>query len=280
MLNIRYQCGKPIAYIRGGELDGEILYIANEYDELIKTSENSDSYEDSDEGDGYVEHLRLHENGGGVFEPIPNPDGREVNYIAGKSGSGKSTYASFLISKYLNMNPDKPIYLFSMVDKDPAFSKYERKIIRIPIDDNLVDNPINLQKQVQNGAVIIFDDINPATITDKNLKKELDKLKISILEYGRKNNIDLIYTSHLINPNEQGFGRIIMNELHNLIIFKNGSSHHQQLYALTKHFGYSKADANKILKLNSRWILISNNNPEYILTERECIASKALKNIK
>lgn len=308
MLNTTKECGKPIAYIRGGILDGEILHIAND-DEVKKykddeqsyeneseasdDSEYSDSEESSEESEsseedkeptnkndiGFTKYLSL-EKYGGIFEPIPDQSTREINYIAGKSGSGKSSYAGMLINKYLTLNPGKPIYVFSMKDKDPALDKF--KIYRIPINNDLVDNPIDLQKEIptKTGAVILFDDVNPDTIRDTKLKKELDMLKINILEYGRSNNIDLIYTSHLINPTQHNFGRIIMNELHNLITFKNGCSHHQRTYALTNHLGYSKKDSEKISNINSRWTLVSNTYPEYILTEKKCIISGAVKDLK
>lgn len=286
MLNLNK--GKPIAYIRGDQYDGEILHIddnennsKNEtesssyssYENSNEDNEDNEDSEDSEEGVYFGEHVKLKHCG--RFEPIPEMV-REVNYICGKSGSGKSTMAAMIADKYKRLKPNRPIYLFSVFDKDPALDYLG--LFRIKMDENLINNPIDIQKEIKGGALIIFDDVNPQTIFNKKLKEAIEKLKLEILEYGRKNNIDCIFTSHLINPNDRNFGRIIMNELTKLVIFpKRGGSYSQQSYALTKHMGFSKKEAKQILDLESRWVLVSNTSPEYILTEKECILPKALR---
>lgn len=278
MFSIEDTTGKPIAYIRGGKYNGEIIYIHDDNKKIVDENSSSESESSSDsliDIPTYNQFINTKMLNGGTFEAIPLQSSREINYVAGKSGSGKSTYISLLLQKYIAIDPKKIIYLFSMKDSDPVLDKY-RNVIRIPINNNLVDNPVNIQTDIKKDTVVIFDDVNPQTITDKKLRSAIEKLKLDILEYGRSSRIDLICSSHLINPNDRSFGRVIMNELHNLIIFKNGSSAHQALYALTHHLGYSKIDADKILCLGIRWIMISNTLPEYILTEKECIISKAL----
>lgn len=296
MLNLKN--GIPVAFINGGSFDDEILYVdpesktrSNDIDILgegfVDDDDNSDDFESDDSGGELVSSDEECSSGdneffgsylkltNGQFEPIFDQSARQVYYIAGKSNSGKSTFAGKLAKKFKVQYPGKPIYIFSMLDHDPALEGFGA--YRIKIDQNLVDNPIDIQAELKGGSLVIFDDITPDTFTDAKLNKEIQTLKIKILEYGRKNNINCIITSHLINPNDRKFGRIIMNELTKLVIFPNGSSKHHLQYVLTNYLGYTKNQSEKIMKLESRWVLISNTMPEYILAEKQCIVSSALK---
>ncbi len=274
--------GIPIALIVGGKYDGEILHIDTNYGKKqIKYESDEDSYdseysdedsydsEDSEtENEYFGKKIRL--STGSKFQPIPDiTKEREIDYVTGKSGSGKSYFIGQKAMNYKALNPKKPIYIFSMKNKDPAIDKLGG--IRIPINENLIDHPIDIHNEIKGGALIIFDDVNPDTIVDKNLIKAIDILRLKILEYGRSNGVSLMITSHLISPNERKFGRVILNELNNLVIFPLGGSRQQQEYILTKHLGYSNKEADKILSMPSRWIQLSNNAPQYILTENQCI---------
>ena len=308
-MSLNLKNGKMIAYITGGYLDGQILHIDTEhnkkqikkkydssededydsYSDEYESNEDYDSSEDDDLG-GYNDEsseelsedddfeddipnqyfgkiMNLPE--GSKFDPIPDVSTREIDYVCGKSGSGKSTTVGKKALNYKRLNPDKPIYIFSMIDKDPAIDMLGGK--RIKIDNNLVDNPIDIQNEIHDGALIIFDDVNPDTIVDKKLVKAIEVLKLKILEYGRKNNIYLIVSSHLISPNDKKFGRVILNELTNLVVYPHGGSLGQQVYVLNKHLGYTKNEAIKYMKLPSHWIQFSNSYPSYILTETQCI---------
>jgi hypothetical protein len=250
MLNLKN--GVAVAFINGGNFDDEILYVDPKSKPKINDigimgegyvdddDDNSDDFEsdeddtddlleggeeewESDSGDNefFGSYLKLTN---GEFEPIFDESSRQVYYIAGKSNSGKSTFAGKLAKKFKVQYPGKPIYIFSMLDNDPALEGFGA--YRIKIDQNLIDNPIDIQSELKGGSLVIFDDITAETFTDAKLNKEIQTLKIKILEYGRKNNINCIITSHLINPNDRKFGRIIMNELTKLVIFPNGSSAH------------------------------------------------------
>lgn len=206
------------------------------------------------------------------YEPLLDPDTRSITYICGASGSGKSTVTKGLIEKFHDMFPDSPVYLFSRLLEDPAFDGLEKKgiITRIPINDNLVENPIDVTSDIEHGSLVVFDDID--TINNKPMMEVLKNIKSQILEIGRHNKIYCIVTSHLINTNDRNSTRTMMNEMSNLVIFpQGGGSAYQQRYCLKNYLGLGKNEIDTIMNTrNSRWVLISKNYPQYVLTEKIC----------
>jgi len=76
-MSLNFESGVPIAYINGGKLNNKILYV-----------------DQKKEG---VKDINLTK---GKFEMLMNPKTREIIYIAGPSGVGKSTLARSLIEVY------------------------------------------------------------------------------------------------------------------------------------------------------------------------------------
>jgi len=240
MLN--YKTGRPIGLISSGKKKGEIIYI---------DAENKDGVDQIDLGKGNV-------------VPIMNPEAREVDYIAGPSGSGKSSYAAMLAKSYHKLYPKNDMYIFSRDDatKDPAFKKLKLK--QVMLDDSIVDDPIDID-EVAGGSLIIFDDTG--TIIDKRIKEAVDKLIMDIMETGRKKDISLILTSHLVNPNERKFSRTVLNEMQALTCFPSSGSSYQIKYVLKMYFGLDNKKIDEILKLNSRWVTIYKNYPMTVMYE-------------
>lgn len=226
---------------------------------LCIKQDNGNHSEDSDE----LRHLELEDKS--LFEPRLNPYQRSVVYIAGPSGSGKSSYGIKLIKPYLKFF-DKPFYLFSRTDykTDPAFNGL--KPMQIPIDDDLLKHPIDITKELTGGSLVFFDDCN--TIQNEKLRKVVQKMMEDILEVGRKLDITIVITSHLVIPSQREFARTIMNELQSLTIFPRSGSAQQINYSLKTYFGLSKSQIEDILKLKSRWVTISKSYPMYVLSER------------
>jgi energy-coupling factor transporter ATP-binding protein EcfA2 len=194
-----------------------------------------------------------------------DPDHRSVWYIAGRSGSGKSTFAAMLLKTFKKLHPKKPIYFFSRTawKDDPAYEKIKPE--QVKIDISLVDKPIIIEKDIEKGAALVFDDIG--TIHDKPIREEVYHLISDALEVGRKLDLSVILTSHLINPNEKAFGRTVLNETQNLVLFPHGSTVYQITYVLQKYYGLDKKAIADILKLPSRWVVISQTVPMAIMHE-------------
>ena len=69
------------------------------------------------------------------MEVIPNKkQARQIIYVTGKSGSGKSYFASQYIQKYVKMYPDNGVFLFSAVGDDKCLDEI-KKLKRIDISN-------------------------------------------------------------------------------------------------------------------------------------------------
>lgn len=270
---LSFSKGRPIAKIVGGEYDGEIICINNsENDEPCcdRCSKRclrkpccggcSMCYDDEDDDIGKV--FKIHE---GKICPIPKVDERSVDYIAGPSGSGKSTYASELANMFLKINPDKDFYVFSRTDveNDPAFEGLDP--IQIPIDDSIIDDPIDIT-ELSGGCLILFDDCN--TISNDKHKKAVDSLMADIMEVGRKLGIWIIITNHLVIPNEKKIARTIMNEMQSITVFPKSGSVQQIKYCLKTYYGLNNNQIDHIINLPSRWVTIFKNYPMCVMYDK------------
>lgn len=278
MLTFR-EGSRPIAKIKGGRYDGEILFLDSE----------KDKYSDSDDSQDkccrckkcskkcqkipcckkckmfgtFNDYFEIND---GTIVPLPKIEERSVDYIAGPSGSGKTTYAVCLAKIYKRLHPEKAFFLFSRTNyqNDPAFQ--EIRPYQIMIDDSIVQHPIDITKELSAGGLLLFDDCN--TVQDDKQKKAIDKLMNDIMEVGRKLNITIIMTNHLVIPNERKVARTIMNEMQTFTFFPQSGSAQQIRYCLKTYFGLSNKQIDQILKIPSRWITLHKNYPMCLLHER------------
>jgi hypothetical protein len=223
-----------------------------------------DLYSSESDSEDENSDTEFHTQRGKKLIPLPDLTGRFVEYIAGPSGSGKSTIASGLAEEFRKVNPDAPIYMFSRTDakNDPAFTKL--KLIQIPIDESLLEDPIDITNEIEEeGALLIFDDCG--TIHNDKLRKEVEKLMSDAMEVGRKLNCNMIITNHLIIPNEKKFARTVLNEMNMLTVFPKSGSAQQIRYVLKTYWGMNNQQIDNILSINSRWLRISKNYPQYVL---------------
>lgn len=253
MLNLAN--GIALAKIIGKKYDGEILYLDKD-DQTKKDKDPRNTY--------FGREFIIF----GKLDPILNVKERSVSYIAGPSGSGKTTYAVNLIKNYKKIFPNKDFFLFSRTnhESDPAFKNM--KINQVLINENLLDNPVDIEKELTGGCLLLFDDCN--TIQNDKLKKQIDKLIADIMEVGRRMDITIIVTNHLVIPNEKKIARTIMNEMQSLTVFPKSGSSQQIMYALKTYYGLNKKQIENILSLPSRWVTINKNYPMYIIYEHGC----------
>jgi hypothetical protein len=249
--------GIPIAKCIGGQFDSSLIFL---------DKEEKEDWCDSDQD--YDELGTVFSIDDGKLEPRLDPYERSVNYIGGPSGAGKSSYAATLVRAYVKLFPEKPFYLFSRTNAkdDRAFEGL--RPIQITINESLLTNPIDITKELQGGSILLFDDCN--TIQNEALKKNIDKLMADIMEVGRKLDITIIITNHLIIPNEKKIARTIMNEMQSLTFFPKAGAAQQVTYALKTYFGLFPKQINEIMQLQSRWVTINKKYPNYVLYDHGC----------
>lgn len=198
----------------------------------------------------------------GKFEQIPNTtQERDILYVTGPSGSGKSYYVSRYIRNYKKAHKDHPVYIFSPVAEDKKLD--DLKVKRVKIDDSLITDPI-LPSDLKN-SLVIFDDID--CITQKSLREALYGLLNQILEVGRHTHTSCAITNHL--PTNGKETRRMLNECHSITYFPASGSKRQLNNLLEGYIGMDTKDIKKAKNLGSRWVTVFKNYPQFIMTEKK-----------
>ena len=198
-----------------------------------------------------------------IFSPITNanPRKRDIYYIAGASGSGKSYMCGMLINNYNKLHPDRPVYLISKLESDETLDKYTF-IERIGLQE-LVDNPFNINS-MEEDCLFIFDDYDNAP------KEQLQAVQTLIDEIaitGRHKNISMIVISHYLTNYKST--RLVLNEAHYFVLYPQATSYHQLRYTLMNYVGMDKEEVTALKKLNSRWTLIHKQFPQFVISQHK-----------
>lgn len=251
MLNLE-AIGVPIASITDGPLKGKKVHVAiSEQEQEAPTQMPFMS----------IDLRKTHKNA--KFEVLPNPKiEREIGYITGASGSGKSYFCAKYIDKWHKAHRDKPIYLFSKITDDEKINQYNP--IRIKLDMHLLDDHIDAC-DFEPNSLVIFDDID--SIKEKKIKDEVYNIMNTILQEGRHFNVSCLITSHA--PTDRQRTKLIFNEAHFIVYFPYGSSPKQINYMLESHAGMTKDHIEHCFHAGTRWVVYKRHYPPHIITEHE-----------
>ena len=194
------------------------------------------------------------------IQVLPRDDLVEKIYVSGVSGSGKSTYIGHYIKEFKKIFKKDEIFIFSSVNEDKAFDKYNP--IRIPIDETLITEPFIITDFEE--SLSIFDDTD--TIRNKEYRNIVNGIKAEIIEIGRHYESRIIVSSHMISNFHQT--RQILNECTSITFFPKASGVYHIKNYLKTNAGLDKNQIERVLKLNSRWVTIYRTYPSYIVWER------------
>jgi hypothetical protein len=266
MPNLNFKEGRPIARIIGGKKDGKLLFLDEHDDDskhMFDLGIKSLKFLEKD-----IKSILTKEDDeivirDGKLRPIPLVDTREtqrdVLYISGPAGSGKSTYAAEYIKEFKKIFPKADIFLFSIKESDKVLDQF--KPHRIMLNDELLENPINPKELAH--SLVIFDDID--TISNKKLLNEVRRLRDSILEVGRSLMTYCITTTHNLTAGTHT--RMQLLESTAVTFYpKMGDAFHIMRF-LKEYAGLDKKKIATIMSLKSRWVTIYKRAPNYCLYE-------------
>lgn len=201
--------------------------------------------------------------GSDMFQQIPNPNTeRQILYITGASGSGKSYYCKMYCDEFKRMYPKRNIYLISSISDDSSIDKV-KDLKRIKLTPSLLDDELTAQDF--RDSLVIFDDTD--CITDKKMKVKINGILNSILETGRHFNVYCIFTSHLACAGNDT--KRILNESHSITFFPHSLGGRSLKYLLDNYLGLDKQQIKKIKKLESRWVTVLKTYPQIVMSEKD-----------
>jgi hypothetical protein len=202
------------------------------------------------------------------FQCIPNPETeRQILYITGRSGSGKSYYTLHYCLEYKKMYPKRDIYMFSALGEDSTIDKL-KGLKRIKLTEAFCNEEITSEDF--KNAMVIFDDTD--VISDKKIRNKVNSIMNNILQVGRHHNTSCIITTHTACNGKDT--KIILNEAHSITIFPNGLGNRSLKYLLDSYLGLDKVQCKKIKKLNSRWVSIVKTFPMSIISQKNAYTVK------
>lgn len=237
--------GETVATVTGGALNNKTLYLDKEgtEDDYVKSFTKIELPKES------------------LFEQIPRSDfEREVYYITGKSGSGKSFYTTKLLKQIRKKHKDYPIIVFSPLEDD--YNGIDN-VNRVELNESLITDPINI-KELEN-SICIFDDIE--AITDKKIRNSVWSTLDATLKTGRHYNIYTVFISHESCAGKQT--KPILTESHSITAFPRHGYDRGVGYLFKEYWGMSTNEINFIKSRNSRWVTFYKHAPSYIIFEHE-----------
>ena len=200
---------------------------------------------------------------GGQFQilPSPDPNKREVFYIAGASGSGKSYVAKGIGEAYKKIHPDREVYLISKLGEDSTLDSMKPKPKRLNIQSFIDDYPDLNEFE---NCLVIFDDYDTFT---GDAEKVIHKLIDDLATMGRHTNTTMLCLSHYLTQYKKT--RLILNEATHIVVYPQATSYHALRYLLKNYVGIGEDEIKAMRKWGSRWLCFGKNFPQFVLSQHK-----------
>ena len=190
--------------------------------------------------------------------PSPDPKKREVFYIAGASGSGKSYMAKGLAECYKKLFPDREVYLVSKLGDDSTLDALSF-LKRVNIQSFIDDYP---ELDEFENCMVIFDDYDTFT---GPAEKVITKLIDDLATMGRHTNTTMLCLSHYLTNYKKT--RLILNEATHIVVYPMATSFHALTYLLKTHVGMTRDDIHDLKKMG-RWVCIYKHYPQWLVASQ------------
>ena len=197
------------------------------------------------------------------FECVVNTDTeRQIIYVSGSSGSGKSYWTRLYAEKYKKAYPKRDVYLFSSISEDSSIDKI-KDLKRIKITDALLEDELSAEDFAD--SLVILDDCD--VIMNKKIRLKIQQIQGSILQTGRHFNVSAIITSHVACNGAET--RLVLNESHIVVAFPHGMTGKALKYLLEAYIGLDKDQIKAVKKLQGRAICFIKSYPKVIVSDKK-----------
>ena len=201
-------------------------------------------------------------DGDAFFQLLPDDKkNRQINYISGQSGSGKTYWIKNYLQEYKKIYKSNLSYVFSPFDEDISFEGVSIKNIKI--DEELLED--NLTSKDFEDSMVVFDDVE--SLSNKTLRKDVLRIMDDILMTGRHYNVSACVVFH-----EACNGHLtkkILNESHSITMFPISLGTRSMKYLCDNYLGMSKEEIKRLKKLKSRAVTIIKSYPKIVLSQKE-----------
>ena len=202
------------------------------------------------------------------FEVAINTESeRQIVYVSGASGSGKSYWCKRYVDSYQKAYPKREVYLFSAISEDSSIDKI-KNLNRVKLTPSFIED--GLTASDFQDSCCIFDDCD--TITDSKLRKAVMKLQDDILQTGRHFNVTALITSHVSTNGKDT--RLILAEAHVITFFPQMMPQRSLKYLLESYMGLSKEDISKVKNLSGRSVSYIKGFPRCLVSDKEVMILK------
>lgn len=185
---------------------------------------------------------------------------REVIYVSGMSGAGKSYFCRQYIERYRKKYPKRNIFVFSSLPSCKTLDKL-KYLKRIKINEPEFMTR-NLSAPDFADSLCLFDDID--VIINKKIKTKVYDIMNSILQIGRHHNATALVTSH--NCTNGADTKITLNEATSIVLFPKASGNKSLLYISDAYLGLDSKQAKDLKNIEGRFVCIVRSHPRCVFS--------------
>ena len=196
------------------------------------------------------------------FQLLPDlKKNRQVIYVNGSSGSGKTFWIKRYLQEYKRIYPKSEIYVFSPFDSDVSYEGV--KIKNIKIEPELLED--NLTSKDFEDSICVFDDVE--ALSNRTLRKEVLRIMDDILCTGRHYNCSACVVFH--EACNGALTKKVLNESHAMVFFPATLGTRSLKYLCENYLGMDKDEIKRLKKLKTRAVAIIKSYPKLVLSEKD-----------
>jgi adenosyl cobinamide kinase/adenosyl cobinamide phosphate guanylyltransferase len=192
---------------------------------------------------------------------------RQIIYIAGASGSGKSYWAKRYIDAYQKAYPKRPVFVFSALNEDSSIDKI-KDLQRINLTEAILQE--DLPSSEFENALVLMDDVD--SIQNSKIRKKVMAIQADILQTGRHHNVSCIITNHVATNGRET--RLILAEAHVITFFPSMMPSRMLKYLLENYMGLDRETITKVKNLPGRSVSYIKGFPRCLVSEKEVMILK------